>query len=193
MRVKSHSDPELIQRDPFCGRVDIECGYEEDEERGPRSKSATRTDELSDDVADLLAEVEFSRLFRSKITESRCGSVLVVDDSIVIQKTLRRMISKHGFQVETALNGREGLEKLKTGLYSTCFCDVIMPLMNGVEMIERLQAETDIRKPYIVVVTAQLHSSHVVEDICDSLMFKPFSNDSMVTELKRSVDHFFKL
>ena len=49
-----------------------------------------------------------------------------------------------------------------------------------------------IRKPYIVVVTAQLHSSHVVEDICDSLMFKPFSNDSMVTELKRSVDHFFK-
>jgi CheY-like chemotaxis protein/signal transduction histidine kinase len=193
MRVKSHSDPELIPRKKFCRNFDIECGYDEySAERGIRSKSTTDICDLSDDVASLVAEVNFSRLFRSKIAESRCGSVLVVDDSRVIQKTLRRMICKHGFQVDIASNGREGLERLRTGMYSICFCDVVMPLMGGVEMIERLQAETDVQRPYIVIVTAQLHSSHTLDALCDSLVFKPFSDDSVVTELKRSVDHFFK-
>merc|ERR1711957_801783 len=57
--------------------------------------------------------------------------VLIVDDSIVTRKMVSRAFEKANFIVDTAENGKEGVEKLKQSIYDIAFMDIDMPIMNG--------------------------------------------------------------
>jgi CheY-like chemotaxis protein len=70
--------------------------------------------------------------------------VLVVDDSSLILKTTSRMLVKEGFEVETAQNGEEALKLMRSNLYLFVLSDIQMPVMDGLEMAQRLrQLEKD--------------------------------------------------
>mmetsp|Transcript_28198 Transcript_28198/g.62943 ORF Transcript_28198/g.62943 Transcript_28198/m.62943 type:complete len:345 (+) Transcript_28198:168-1202(+) len=68
------------------------------------------------------------------------GRVLVVDDSIIVQKLLVRALSKLDFEVDTATNGSEALEKMKAGEYVTVLMDFLMPVMDGVSATRLFRA-----------------------------------------------------
>ncbi len=67
--------------------------------------------------------------------------VLIVDDEDAILQPYREFLTKYGFDVETAQNGREGLEKLRDGEFDVAIVDIQMPVMDGLEMIRRARAE----------------------------------------------------
>jgi signal transduction histidine kinase/CheY-like chemotaxis protein len=70
--------------------------------------------------------------------------VLVVDDSALILKTTSRMLVKEGFEVETAQNGVEGLQLMRSNSYFFVLSDIQMPIMDGLEMAQRIrQIEKD--------------------------------------------------
>jgi CheY-like chemotaxis protein len=73
--------------------------------------------------------------------------VLIVDDSIVTRKLVSRAFEKANFIVDTACNGAEGVEKLKTSLYDIAFMDIDMPVMNGFEATKRLREWEDVMRP----------------------------------------------
>jgi len=60
------------------------------------------------------------------------GRVLVVDDSALALKLLVRALSKMGFEVDTATNGRDALELMKENVYVTVLMDFLMPVMDGI-------------------------------------------------------------
>ena len=58
-------------------------------------------------------------------------NVLVVDDSVTMVLSLKTTLTMHGFQVQTACNGREGLEKYQAGSFDLVMTDRAMPEVNG--------------------------------------------------------------
>lgn len=69
------------------------------------------------------------------------GRLLVVDDNETNRDLLSRQLARHGYVVSTATNGEEGLERLEREDYDLILLDVIMPGMDGVEMLGRIQAD----------------------------------------------------
>ncbi len=67
--------------------------------------------------------------------------ILIIDDERSIRNSLGEILSDEGYIVETAENGTEGLEKALKGHYDIIFCDIKMPGLDGVEVLEKLSAE----------------------------------------------------
>ena len=73
--------------------------------------------------------------------------VLIVDDSNVTRKLVSRAFEKANFIVDTASNGKEGVEKLKRAVYDIAFMDIDMPVMNGFEATKKLREWEDMVRP----------------------------------------------
>lgn len=76
--------------------------------------------------------------------------VLVVDDEELIRLVLRDGLSRAGFDVDTAANGVEALDRFEPGRYSLVLTDLMMPTMGGWELSSRLRA-VDATLPIIVL------------------------------------------
>jgi CheY-like chemotaxis protein/Ran GTPase-activating protein (RanGAP) involved in mRNA processing and transport len=73
--------------------------------------------------------------------------VLVIDDSNVTRKLVKRAFEKADFIVDTAADGAEGVEKLKQSIYDIAFMDIDMPIMNGFEATKKLREWEDKMRP----------------------------------------------
>nr|WP_294859553.1 sigma-54 dependent transcriptional regulator [uncultured Fluviicola sp.] len=78
------------------------------------------------------------------------AKILIIDDERAIRRALREILEFEDFQVDEAENGVEGLEKAKNTLYDIIFCDIKMPQMDGMEVLEALTAQK-IETPVIMI------------------------------------------
>lgn len=85
--------------------------------------------------------------------------VLVVEDSGTVRQQVRTALMTGEFDVVEATDGVEGLDRLETAAPSVVICDVSMPRMNGIEMIEKIQASG--RVVPIIMLTADGHPDFV--------------------------------
>jgi CheY-like chemotaxis protein len=69
------------------------------------------------------------------------AAVLVVDDDEVMRDLLKRVLERSGFEVLTARDGRDGLERLGSRSVDLTITDMVMPVMDGIEMMRALVAE----------------------------------------------------
>jgi DNA-binding NtrC family response regulator len=76
--------------------------------------------------------------------------VLIVDDERAIRYSLKEILEMENYQVETAENGLEGLQKAQKEKYDAIFCDIKMPEMDGTEMLVKI-IEEGIESPVIMV------------------------------------------
>lgn len=67
--------------------------------------------------------------------------ILVIDDSAVIRELLTEFLSDLGHQVDTAVDGADGLEKARSGDYDLCFCDLHLPKKNGYQVMTELGSD----------------------------------------------------
>ena len=81
--------------------------------------------------------------------------VLVVDDDEVLRELLRRILEKDGYTVTEARNGREALARLAEITPGLILLDLMMPEMDGFELVEELRHHTSWRSIPILVVTAK--------------------------------------
>jgi signal transduction histidine kinase/CheY-like chemotaxis protein len=105
-----------------------------------RVPGSSRTDDDDDDDdgyddGDLTMTKSRTKSSSSIISvEANNRVVLVVDDSSLVLKTTTRMLRKEGYIVETAQNGEEALELMKTNSYYFVMSDIQMPIMDGLDM-----------------------------------------------------------
>lgn len=65
--------------------------------------------------------------------------VLIIDDTPVIRDFLTEVMHDSGFEVDIAINGRAGYEMAVKNDYAMIFCDVHMPVMNGLEAVTKIK------------------------------------------------------
>lgn len=77
-------------------------------------------------------------------------TILVIDDERAIRKVLNEILTFEGFAVDEAADGAEGVKKIKEGNYDCILCDVKMPKMDGMEVLQvAKQEKPDV--PFIVI------------------------------------------
>jgi two-component system chemotaxis response regulator CheY len=83
-------------------------------------------------------------------------TILIVDDSATMLMSLKSSLSLGGFQVESASNGQEALDKLKGGLKpALILTDINMPVMGGLELIGKVRALPGCRFFPILTLTTE--------------------------------------
>ncbi len=75
--------------------------------------------------------------------------VLIIDDERSIRNTLSDILTNENYQVDQAENGEIALEKLKTNTYDVVLCDIKMPGMDGIEVLEKAMQFTE--SPFIMI------------------------------------------
>ena len=64
------------------------------------------------------------------------AKILIIDDERSIRRTLKEILQYEGYKVDEAADGMQGMVKIKTESYDVVFCDIKMPKMNGLEVLE---------------------------------------------------------
>ncbi|MDX2360320.1 MAG: sigma-54 dependent transcriptional regulator [Crocinitomicaceae bacterium] len=78
------------------------------------------------------------------------GKILVIDDERAIRRALREILEFEEFEVDEAENGKIGLDKAKSGAYDIIFCDIKMPEMDGMEVLDGVLA-ANVDSPMIMI------------------------------------------
>lgn len=78
------------------------------------------------------------------------SKILIIDDERAIRRALREILEFEDYEVEEAENGREGLDKAKADNYDIIFCDIKMPELDGMEVLDGLQ-KADVDSPVIMI------------------------------------------
>ncbi len=79
--------------------------------------------------------------------------ILVVDDSITVREVERQLLLRRGYDVDVAVDGREGYNALRAGRYDLMITDVDMPRMNGIELIRAVRREPKLAELPIIIVS----------------------------------------
>ena len=83
----------------------------------------------------------------------RAMRALVVDDSATVREVERQLLSRMGFDVETAVDGLDGWHALRAGEFDLVVSDIDMPRMNGIEFVRTLRADARFSAVPVIVVS----------------------------------------
>jgi len=106
------------------------------------------------------------------------GRVLVVDDEAAIRALVAKIIERAGFDVETARDGREAIDKLHEGDYDVLVIDLMMPNIDGYGVVDYLR-ERGGQQPAVILITAADSAAVRKMDgaFVHSVLRKPFDID----------------
>lgn len=118
-------------------------------------------------------------------------SVLVVDDSITVRQQVKLALSQAGFSVAEACDGQEGAEMIeKRSDLGLVICDVNMPRMNGLEMLERVNGRKANPELPIIMLTTEGQPA-LIQRAKDAgakgWMVKPFKAELLVAAARKLV------
>jgi DNA-binding response OmpR family regulator len=110
--------------------------------------------------------------------------LLVIDDDPGVANLLRRGLSYDGFTVDTALSGPAGLNLAREYYPDLVILDIMMPGMDGLEVLRRLRA-ADVQLPILMLTGKDAPSDQVagLESGADDYMVKPFSLDVLLAHV----------
>jgi two-component system sensor histidine kinase ChiS len=106
------------------------------------------------------------------------GFLLVVDDIEANRDVLSRRLKSQGHAVATAENGRQALDMLRANNFDLVLLDIMMPEMNGYEMLQRLKADEALRHIPVIMISAlsELDSAvRCIEMGAEDYLLKPFN------------------
>ncbi|MFC1849705.1 adenylate/guanylate cyclase domain-containing protein [candidate division CSSED10-310 bacterium] len=119
------------------------------------------------------------------------AQILVVDDNATNRLILSRMLIKHGHDVEFALNGREALEKLGQKPFDMVLLDIVMPEMDGYQVLEYLKNDPVLRHIPVIMISSVGEIESVVKCItmgAEDYLQKPFNKVLLNARVNASLE-----
>ena len=116
--------------------------------------------------------------------------ILVVDDEEVIVEPLGEMLSRNGYEVLKAGDGKKGFEEAKKHQPDLILLDVNMPKMNGFQLLEHLKKERKTADIPVFMLTARNSAEDVSAGIAgyaDKYIPKPFDFNHLLSEIQKTL------
>lgn len=113
--------------------------------------------------------------------------ILIIDDEANMRHMLSVMLKKYGYTADTAADGYEGLEKIKTASYDFILCDIKMPKMSGMDFLQESRQLS--RETTIIMMSAYGTIDMAVEAMkkgAYDFISKPFKNDEIRLAIKKA-------
>lgn len=120
--------------------------------------------------------------------------ILVVDDDKTTRKMISLILKSKGYEVVTAENGIEALQKLGLERINLILTDMNMPYMDGIEFIKQVRATSDISDIPIVMITTEADEDEkrrAFESGVDDYLVKPTNAEQISESIKKIVKKFF--
>jgi two-component system alkaline phosphatase synthesis response regulator PhoP len=132
---------------------------------------------------------EFFGLMKSKAKRAK---ILVVDDEPNIIQTLQDRLEMNDYTVVSANNGKEGLDKAINEKPDIVLLDVIMPIMDGHEMLERLRKTEAGRSIAVIMLSARSQTDDIARaSACgiEDYIIKPFDLSELLAKIEAILEH----
>jgi len=110
--------------------------------------------------------------------------ILVVEDDPGLRRSLGATLQEEGFVVDTAVDGEEGLYKAREGLFDALVLDVMMPKMDGWQVLERLRVDHAVPVLMLTALDAIPERVKGLDCGADDYLTKPFDSDELVARLR---------
>jgi chemosensory pili system protein ChpA (sensor histidine kinase/response regulator) len=112
--------------------------------------------------------------------------VMVVDDSITMRKVTGRVLERHEYEVSTAKDGIDAIEKLHERVPDLMLLDIEMPRMDGYELATHMKADPRLRDVPIIMITSRTgdkHRQRAFDIGVDRYLGKPYQEAELLTQI----------
>ncbi len=120
------------------------------------------------------------------------SKILIIDDERSIRRALREILEFENFEVHEAENGKEGWEKIQSTTYDIIFCDIKMPLMDGMEVLDEIQkAKIDVP---VIMISGHGNIETAVDAIkkgAFDFIEKPLDLNRILVTIRNAKDRLF--
>ena len=116
------------------------------------------------------------------------GHVLIVDDSPTGRQAASNLLSRSGYQVSTAVDGEDALEKIAAAPPPVIVLDIVLPKMNGYEVLRHLKSSDTTRGIKVILVSSKNQESDRfwgIKQGADGYLTKPFSDEDLLANVAR--------
>lgn len=113
--------------------------------------------------------------------------ILVIDDEQSIIEIVQAYLEKEGYEVLTAMDGQSGLKAAKVQNPDLVILDIMLPGMDGIEVLSQLRRESDV---YVIMLTAKVEETDKIVGLsvgADDYLTKPFSPRELVARVKAAL------
>ena len=117
-------------------------------------------------------------------------SVLILDDEEHIRKILQLLLERAGYQVFTAPTGEDALTIAKVEHPEAILLDIVMPAMNGYDVLRRLKSDPDTRAIPVIMVTSRGSERDIATSFQLGALFyveKPFETQDLLEKLRVAI------
>ena len=124
-------------------------------------------------------------------TQAETSHILVVDDNEMNRDMLSRRLKRQGYEVDLAEDGDVALEMIHGSNYDLILLDIMMPRMNGYEVLEELKQEQQYQNIPVIMISAVDDLDSIVRCIelgAEDYLFKPFNPVLLRARIKSSID-----
>jgi DNA-binding response OmpR family regulator len=117
--------------------------------------------------------------------------ILLIEDMKGVRESLEVILSIQGYQVEFASDGREGLDKAKEFTYDLIITDILMPELDGTEVIIQMRESGD--KTPVLAISAggdgvsAAQALTIAQEKADAVLEKPFSKEELIKHIKQLI------
>lgn len=121
------------------------------------------------------------------------GRILVVDDEPGIVDIARANLEGYGYEVISAVDGSEALARIKRERPDLVILDILMPEMDGWEVLERIESDPDMSGIPVIMLTARASDEDVLRGLetgAVEYMTKPFYPQDLMAAVKINLDVF---
>jgi DNA-binding response OmpR family regulator len=111
-------------------------------------------------------------------------SLLLVDDDVELCGMMHEFFAQEGHHLDTAYNGREGLTAALNNTYDLVILDVMLPVIDGFELLQRLRRRKDLP---IIMLTARVQQQDRIRGLdwgADDYLPKPFDPDELLARIR---------
>jgi chemosensory pili system protein ChpA (sensor histidine kinase/response regulator) len=118
----------------------------------------------------------------------RTPVVMIVDDSLTVRKITSRLLTRVGYEVVTAKDGVDALEKLVDITPDVMLLDVEMPRMDGFELTKNLRRDSKTKKLPIIMITsrtAEKHRNYALELGVNEYLGKPYQENELLENIAK--------
>lgn len=113
---------------------------------------------------------------------------LIVDDSKIVRKVVRRIVEVFGFTILEAENGREAVDQARAHAVDVMLLDWNMPVMDGMECMIEIRADASMHQPKIIFCTTENEFSKIQQAMmngADEYVMKPFDEAIIAGKLSQ--------
>jgi len=112
-------------------------------------------EDLVRSIDNLLAGRRLRKLSQTleAIEDQKKKRILVVDDSFTVREMERKLLESKGYLVDTAVDGVDGWNAIRTGSYDMVISDVDMPRMNGIEFVNQIKRHSELKSIPVIIVS----------------------------------------